>query len=176
MKKTVAAILLIALFLDVSGYHFLYLFRQRELKQSMKEYLLTHPDSEFITELRFSLNDPQSMKELEWENGHEFWYNGEMFDLVEKKTEGNQLVIRCINDKKESGLEKLQAKIGKEKQGNTSSKSKSTLLLQLVQTAFINPPIPLLFNFSSKSFFSPYKQSFTFQSHRKVLTPPPQMA
>lgn len=140
----------------------------------MKEYLLEHPDSEFITELRFSLNDPSAIKELEWENSHEFWYNGEMFDLVEKKTAGNQLIIRCINDKKESSLVKLQDKINKEKQGDGSSKSKSTLLMQLIQSAFIAVDIPALHCFSVKHPFASYKNSDIFPALRDVLTPPPQ--
>lgn len=142
----------------------------------MKEYILQNPDSEFITEIRFSLGDSSSLKNLEWENSHEFWYDGEMFDLIEKKIEDNQIVLRCINDKKESSLVKLQEKINKEKQGEGSSKSKSTLLVQLIQSSFIATDFPMLHIISPKTDYTCPKDSYTILPLRDVLTPPPQEA
>ena len=35
----------------------------------------------------FLLNDKQSMKQLDWEGNDEFSFNGEMYDVIEKKIE-----------------------------------------------------------------------------------------
>lgn len=140
----------------------------------MKEYLMANPEPENITEFRFSLLDKVSITELQWENSHEFWYRGELFDLIEQKTENDQLVVRCINDKNESNLVKLQEKISKENQDDASSKGKSALLLKLIQSAFIVTDAPMICDLSSKPHFFPYKALYTFPSHLDVLTPPPQ--
>jgi hypothetical protein len=140
----------------------------------MREYLMANPDPENVTEFRFSLHDIVSLSDLKWENSHEFWYHGELFDLVEKKTENNQLVVRCINDKKEGSLVKLQDKINKENQGDPSSKTKSALLLKLIQTSFISVDTPVIGDLSSKPHFSLHNNSYTFPAHQDVLTPPPQ--
>ncbi len=158
----------------MSGYNFLYLFRKQELKQAMKEYLLNHPDPGNVTEFRFSLNDKRSLTQLEWENNHEFWYKNDMYDLVDKKTENDQLIIRCISDKSESNLVKLQEKISKENQGDASSKSRSALLLRLIQSAFIAVDVPTIHDFSSTPHFFLHKDSYTFSADQDVLTPPPQ--
>lgn len=142
----------------------------------MKEYLLANPDPENETQFRFDLNDKTSLAKLDWENGHEFWYNGELFDLIEKKTVNDQLVIRCINDKKEGNLVKLQEKISKENQNDTTSKGKSALLLKLIQTSFIAVDEPFQYHFSSDHYSLPYNDSFTFPAHREIFTPPPQLA
>lgn len=161
------------MFLNISGYHFLYILRRMELKQSMKEYLLLHPESESITEFRFPL-DNSSMAEMpEWENSHEFWFNGELYDLVEKRTEKNQLVIRCINDKKESAVVKMIEKIDKENRGDATSKSKSAFLLKVVHSFFISGVISTIHKPGSLSQFSHFNVSYTFPANREVLTPPP---
>jgi len=145
-----------------------------ELKQSMKVYLREHPDSEFIIELCFSLSDSTKLKNIEWENNHEFWYNDEMFDLIEKKTVNNQLILRCINDDEETNLVKLQQRINKEKQDDTSSKNRSARILQLIQKVFIIADIQVVESFVSKPDFSSFKESFLLPVLREVLTPPPQ--
>ena len=43
--------------------------------------------SEDETDFVFSVNDKQSMKQLDWEGNDEFSFNGEMYDVIEKKTE-----------------------------------------------------------------------------------------
>jgi hypothetical protein len=71
-------------------------------------------------------------------------------------------------------LVKLQDKINKENQGDPSSKTKSALLLKLIQTSFISVDTPVIGDLSSKPHFSLHNNSYTFPAHQDVLTPPPQ--
>lgn len=54
----------------------------------MKEYLLASPDPGNLTEFHFDMNDKKSLNKMEWENDHEFWYENELYDLIEKKNGG----------------------------------------------------------------------------------------
>ncbi|OQY93564.1 MAG: hypothetical protein B6D37_10745 [Sphingobacteriales bacterium UTBCD1] len=176
MKKTFSAILLVALFLNGSGYYIFYNLRKQELKKAMKEYLMAMPGPENVTEFRFPETDKQSLAKIEWENSHEFWYEGELYDLIEKRTENDQVVIRCVNDEKETGLMKLVQKISDENQGNASSKNSSAILLKLIQASFIpSREIRTQFNAQlQQSYF--YFHTYLLPAHREVLTPPPKPA
>lgn len=142
----------------------------------MKEYLLQHPGSKDITVLRFSLNDKNALQDIAWENSHEFWYHGEIFDLVETKTENHELVIRCINDKNESKLVHLQEKINKETQGNASSRNRDASLIHLVQTAFIVSDFTEKASHPSGNSFVIRDDFYTSFLYHTVLTPPPQFS
>jgi len=173
VKKTFSAILILALFLNGSGYYIFYKIRKQELKSTMKEYLLASPDPGNLTEFHFDMNDKKSLNKMEWENDHEFWYEDELYDLIEKKTEGDRIIIRCINDKKEGDLMKLMQKISNDNQGNNSTKGRSVLFLKLIQTSFIKSETPEILSFSTHHYSIPYSVSDTFNAYLEVMTPPP---
>ena len=96
------------------------------------------------TELRFSLSDRSALAKLQWEDEEEFILNGEMYDVIAKKSDGKELIILCIKDKKENHLIKDYAKVSSDKQGDPSSKSKSTVLLKLITGFFIKNEQPVI--------------------------------
>jgi hypothetical protein len=49
------------------------------------------------------LNEEEA-KQVYWEDENEFRYNNEMYDVVEKQVQGKLIVIRCIQDEKETSL------------------------------------------------------------------------
>jgi hypothetical protein len=51
----------------------------------MKEAIRTQTYSEDETDFIFSLNDKQGIKQLDWEGDDEFSFNGEMYDVIERK-------------------------------------------------------------------------------------------
>lgn len=76
--------------------------------------------------------DKEESAKLYWEDENEFRYKGEMYDVIEKKTEGNKVLIRCVSDEKETALLNEYQKNNKRNASNSS-------IVQLVTTAFVLP-------------------------------------
>ena len=56
--------------------------------------------------LIFNKEDIQKRKiDFKWIHSREFKYNGDMYDIVDKKETEDQLIVHCINDTKEKKLE-----------------------------------------------------------------------
>jgi hypothetical protein len=111
------------------GYHLIFNHQLSAVKSEMKAFLKSQKDYKDVVQL--SLNEKES-KQVYWENENEFRYNGEMYDVIEKKIKGNQIVIRCIPDKKETALLN-------EYQKNNKSKSSNLTLLQLITAPYVLP-------------------------------------
>ena len=73
------------------------------------------------------------MRQLDWEGDDEFSYKGEMYDVIEKKTEDAKLVIRSIADKKETAL---LNKVKDHWNQNEKSNKVADELFQLLQSLF----------------------------------------
>ena len=83
--------------------------RQMALKREMKARLRANPEQPGQTVLEFELQKGEPIAaSFEWEeDGDEFRYNGSIYDVIEKKTIGNKLHIRCIDDKDEAAAMKI---------------------------------------------------------------------
>jgi hypothetical protein len=112
----------------------------------MKKILLLHNDNKDEELFVFPLNDKKALEKLDWEGNDEFKLNGEMYDVVEKRVENNNIIIRCISDKKETRLVKDYEKTNKDDFGNLPCSHKSSQLLKLVCSLYVNP-------FSNNSFY-----------------------
>jgi hypothetical protein len=63
-------------------------------------------EKELIELLIFNKKDILSNRiDFRWIHSREFKYNGDMYDIVEKKETNDQLIVYCINDTKEKKLE-----------------------------------------------------------------------
>jgi hypothetical protein len=136
----------------------------------MKKTLFRKAKIEAETVLVFSLNDKYAMRRLKWEGNDEFNFDGQMYDVIEKKIGNDKLIIRCISDRKETALIKKYEKMNDE----NNSKNKSALLLKLINVSYLPAKNIELF-ISDKPIPSLYFQSDIIPSGvRDVLTPPPQ--
>ena len=107
---------------------------------------------------------------MDWEGDDEFSYNGEMYDVIEKKTENGKLIIRSIADKRETAL------LNKAKDHwnqNEKSNKVADELFQLLQSLFHSSKAEeLVFNkplVNRTSFISLPLPSQV----KKIPTPPP---
>ncbi len=137
MRRLIALILLLFILLNIFGYQVVYLLRRHEIKEEMIEFLKNKPDDKLVTEFRIDLNDKKTLDKFEWEEEHEFRLDGEMYDVIEKKAENGALIIRCVNDRKESDLVRAYQEINKDRQDNSSSKNPSAILFKLMGANFI---------------------------------------
>jgi hypothetical protein len=99
------------------------------VKSEMKAFLRNQKDNKDLIQIRL---DKKELKHLHWEDEHEFRYNGQMFDVIEMKTQGESVLIRCIADEKETALLN-------EYQKNNNRNSSNSLIFQLITAAYILP-------------------------------------
>ena len=76
------------------------------------------------------------VKQVCWEEENEFRYNDEMYDVIEKKMQGNRMLIRCIQDEKETSLLNEYQKNRKHHPDNS--------IIQLIIAQFDIPPATIL--------------------------------
>lgn len=166
MKKIAAVILFICLFFTLVGYHFVFRLQLGEIKTEMKKKLRNSTDKD-VTLLSFNADDA---KKIEWEEEHEFRFNNEMYDVIEKHWQGNQLTIHCIADKKEKALLEAYQKITPDNSGSSTKISLIKLItapflpsqdINIIKLQKAKPPV--FFNYS---FYLPH-------IHYSVLERPP---
>lgn len=95
----------------------------------MKAFLKSQKAHRDVIQLSFKEDES---KQLCWEDEQEFSFKGEMYDVIEKTTEGNHIVIRCIPDKKETSLIN-------EYQKHNKNNSTGSVVAQLITTHFLLP-------------------------------------
>ena len=170
LKKLIVIFLSVCFLLNITGYHIIFYLRQQEIKVEMRAAIRMQIYSEDETDFVFLLNDKQSMKQLDWEGDDEFSYNDEMYDVIEKKIENGQLIIRSIADKQETAL------LNKAKDHwnqNEKSNKVADELFQLLQSLFHSSKTEELV------LIKPSENRISFISLRlpsqvkKIPTPPP---
>ena len=83
------------------GYYFIIRHSQALQKKSIKYKIRSQLNEDQLQII--SLTD--NLKEIYWEEeGKEFFFKGEMFDVVKTKTLNGKMLLYCINDKKEKEL------------------------------------------------------------------------
>lgn len=166
MRKITAIALLITLFLAAPGYHLAFRIHLRHLKAEIKRDLRRPGNRKDITELAFTTSQ---LQELEWEEEHEFRWKGEMYDVIEKRSVQDKILIRCIADKKEKLLlEEYQNNIEKN-QGWGKASLVKLLTANYIKPAIILPAPPQ--RSLSKDYFS-FSSCLCFRPHT-IFTPPP---
>lgn len=128
MRKIAAILLSCCLCFTLLGYHILYKIRLSAIKAEMKTRLQSHSSDE-VTTLIFNQQDRNG---LEWEEGKEIRYGNEMYDVIDTATVNDQLIVRCIHDKKERELIENYQKIH-----DGSPSPIQTRLVKLMNTYFI---------------------------------------
>ena len=168
MRKITAVILFLCFFLTLFGQYFSFYWQLRQLKTEMKKNISYLKSTKEVIQLLFAR---ENVEELQWEGEHEFRYKGEMFDVVEKETDGDTLRILCIPDKKEDHLlAEYQKKVEK-----TQGQGKMSLLklcsLHFIFSSICTPQAPQ--KLLTHSFLN-FSAALLFQPH-VIHTPPPKI-
>jgi hypothetical protein len=95
----------------------------------MKKLLQSQKDNKDVVQLSFTTKE---VEQLEWEEESEFCYRGDMYDVIEKITHGDDVIIRCIPDKKETALLNEYQKQNKQHSSNS-------VIVQLLTAHFVLP-------------------------------------
>ena len=141
---------------------------QEEQKEIIKEKILDKLADDKLQAISFTDNQQQIFWE---EKGKEFFFKGEMFDVVKSKTVNGKVVLFCINDKKEKSLVDEYNNITKH--NNSSGKKTNNtdnsvnLFVDVIESANnLNAPI-------LKTYF-PHFISGLQSVPPQIISPPPQ--
>lgn len=115
-------------------------YRKSVVKKEVKWKMIEGLDKDELVLLKFSTQDIES--KLKWKHSKEFEYNGQMYDIVERSTEGDTTYYWCWWDYEETALNKqlsdvLNLALGKDTKSNKHKNA--------------------LYHFCSKLFFEPQK-------------------
>ena len=167
MRKITAIALLITLVFVTIGYHFAFRIHLNQVKAEIKRNLRRSGNRRDVVTLTFT--HPQA-QQLEWEEDHEFRWKGEMYDVIEKRTEGNTVSITCVPDKKEKQLLEIYQNNVEKNQGWGK-----TSLAKLMSARYLKPAIVVLMapqKILSRNYFIS-SSCLCFRPH-SIFTPPPE--
>ncbi|MFZ9660969.1 MAG: hypothetical protein ACO29O_03745 [Chitinophagaceae bacterium] len=169
MKKLVLISLLLLLFFNQIGFQLLYWVEQIIIKKEQKELMISLlPDYDF--------EKIEDNEKIQWEEeGKEFRYNKQMYDVARTIMVKGKKVYLVINDAKENKLlQKMEHTVSKLKENN-NTKGSHTPIFKYIQSIFIinNASTLILFNIKKGKFLI-YNESFTSDTLDDILIPPPQ--
>lgn len=176
LKKALVILLLFSFLLQVLGYHLVFRYRQSDIKKEARRNLRRKVDPSLTEVFRFPLAASAAAEMPVWIDKHEFTYKGEMYDVISQKVEGDRLVIRCLNDKKEKELMEHYKDLVK-REFDQRSKKKATLLLKLISTGILSgPDCTQQVAATASPRNMDRRRPSLLQTSADVLTPPPQAA
>jgi len=164
VRKLTSILVLTCLCFSLIGYHVFFHLQILKAKSEMFAFLKNQKHYKDVIEFSFKNTDAY---QLDWENDSEFSYNNEMYDVIEKKTSGDELIIHCIADKHETELVNEYQKNNKQSQSNES-------VIKLITASFILPETVSLDQFEKKVKNQYFNHSSSLQKISSlVLAPPP---
>ncbi|HWJ30107.1 MAG TPA: hypothetical protein VNS32_26460 [Flavisolibacter sp.] len=171
MKKTFVFVLLLCLLLTVFGYQVVFQLQITEAKSEMKQHIHSALYSKVYTDLIF---DQQQVSKIIWMEEDEFKWNGELYDVIGKEIIDDHLVIRCIQDNKETLLVNQYLKSCNNNNGAEHLPSAS--LLKLISTYFLYTSIevPPSMQHRILKIYKPYS-FYILANILPVSTPPPKV-
>ncbi len=138
--KKASALLLLSLFLfQLGGWLLPFYAHQQSIRHTIKQRIKKGvPEGELVY---FEASE-NFLDAIEWENDHEFRYQGSMYDVVEVHTADGKVRYACINDIQEEQLfEQLdllvQKELEKEAKGLTLKKNTRLHYLQASLESYI---------------------------------------
>lgn len=169
MKKIFSLTLIFILFYSIIGFYLNFEIEKSQIKEEIKEKIIQHLPEKLLTLIKISSGDKER---ITWtEEGKEFRYHKNMFDVVKIKTKGDTTYYYCFNDEKESKLFVNLDKLVKEQTDNSQSRTNQkkqdiTYFFHELSYTQCLTEIPFLyFNYPSR-----YKSIYT-----DVISPPPRI-
>jgi hypothetical protein len=101
LKKGLAISLFLLLFIQIIGYHLVFIFQQLEIKRELISILKTDAFEKESTS--FVLNNSFN-SQVNWEGDAEFSYKGRWYDVVKFDIVNGVKIVRCFSDDKETAL------------------------------------------------------------------------
>ena len=175
MKNKIVSILLFFCIVAPVTITFTILYFQKyQTRKEVKSQIISKIDKKELTLLRFTKTEIEN--KINWKDKKEFEYNGDMYDIVETKTDNENILFWCISDKKETYINKkidtlLATVIDNNTQRKENKKILNTFLKALYFQNIKTDNILLIENQKIiSSYVNNYKTSFT-----PPIYPPPKL-
>ncbi len=102
MKRVAILILLFVFLFNSVGYLIVFKTVQYQAKKEIKSIVKNNLSNSDITKISINRNN---LSEIIWiEEGKEFLYKNKLYDLIKSEVLGDELILSCIDDKKETQL------------------------------------------------------------------------
>jgi hypothetical protein len=173
VKKIVAGILLFIFSLGnitaLLFYKFLQIQHQQEIASVLEEFI---PKSKLI----YIEQNPRNNDLFSWKEENEFYYQGELYDVVASTPHGQTVLYTCLNDSKEKNLtEKLNHWLKQSEENNRQEKNKLITAIHLMATFYFPSKQSCMFHLdTSMQHYSTY--CFTCIVHSTTISSPPPKA
>lgn len=174
--RRIASIFIISIFIYNSfGFIALHPLLSIYYKNLGMQQVIKPSKEELVELLVFNKEDLIGHKiDFRWIHSREFKYNGEMYDVVKKEEDDKQVILYCINDKKEKNLEEEFEKVvnknsSENKQRPVTYYNFNIVLSEPVQSEQIGYALVYEFEFNysrTDSYNSPYLE---------IPSPPPRI-
>lgn len=139
----------------------------------MKAYLSQYNDSSCGSYLSFNIQNNKIIdNDFKWEEeGGEFRYRGELYDVVSVKKINNTITICCLKDGNENKLEKQVNNI--HKNNNTKTPSSALSLLKFFSAFFMPDKESPIFYYSLDTQTGSIANETSVANNIEVIKPPP---
>lgn len=139
MKKIVSIIFLSLLVMKTGGYFAFLTIQQNIFREEAKEKILQILPNNKQTKLSFSA---AQFNAIDWkETDKEFYFKGVLYDVVKTKIEGDNHVIYCVSDEKETEIYDKILQMSKVQKDEVPFKNNFISFLNLLTLKYTIPTI-----------------------------------
>jgi hypothetical protein len=173
LKQTITILLALVFVYNTMGFLFIQPLLVRYYKQLGMNEAANPSNKNKIELMVFNKEDILNQKiNFRWIHSREFKYNGDMYDIVKKEENKNQLILYCINDTKEKKLEeefekRVHQNTSENKQRPSANFQLNILLSEAVQNENISTELLPEYIFREQLIIG-YKSN-----HLEIPSPPP---
>lgn len=129
VKKFIALLLFLCLLAPFAITYTFLRVQKHQLKRNIKHTIIKAIDKNELVLLRFSIKE--ATEKLDWEHSKEFEFEGEMYDVVEKRESKDSVIFWCWWDNKETMLNRqLAGVLLNSWQQNDNQKQQNDYLIQ----------------------------------------------
>jgi hypothetical protein len=165
MRKLASLALLALFFFNIGGYFFWFRISQQVNYSQVRREIRAGLDDRDLDILRFP---PGMINNISWiKPGKEFSYNGELYDVVKSRIEGEDVVYYCLKDTKEK---ELIARFGRK---TREEQQRNKMLKKIPLLSFILQPNSGGSHFASCSDLFPFCQFLYQPPEMESHSPPP---
>ena len=170
MKKILSILLVFVFFYSIMGFYLNFQIEQFRIKEEVKEKIISNMPDKELTLIKITSRENDQI--IWMEEGREFKYEGNMFDVVKIKKNKDTTYYYCVSDVKESKLLVHLDKLVKEQTDNSQSRTNQKkqeinyLLHEILFTQCLTGTPVLYFNYPSA-----YKSIDS-----DILSPPPRIS
>ena len=143
-----------------------------EVKQQMKAGV---PESDLVTLRIAKVWEETPNARFEREHSKKFRFDGEMYDIIRSRDEGDTTVYICIHDVKESGLFADLERLIEEEIDQPINKKSRDSMQQLIAAKYVQKPFSFSFVVSASTIVRSPDNELMISENLQVASPPPKV-